>query len=88
MLEYLLNGRDPETGEAYTLGDLACESVLLMVAGSQSTSGALCATFFYLAHHPEALSKLRHEIHNTFPSPGDIHFHPENPLGTLPFLRA
>jgi cytochrome P450 len=88
MFEYLLNGRDPETGEAYTLGDLACESVLLMVAGSQSTSGALCATFFYLAHHPDVLSKLRHEIHNTFPSPGEIHFHPKSPLGTLPFLRA
>ncbi|KAJ5674973.1 uncharacterized protein N7477_004907 [Penicillium maclennaniae] len=88
MFEYLLNGRDPETGQSYTLGDLACESVLLMVAGSQSTSGALSATFFYLAHHPLALSKLRHEIHTTFPDPSKIHYIHSNPLGTLPYLRA
>ncbi|KAJ5117157.1 hypothetical protein N7448_004102 [Penicillium atrosanguineum] len=88
MFEYLLNGRDPETGQSYTIGDLACESVLLMVAGSQSTSGALSATFFYLAHHPSALSKSRHEIHNTFPHPSTIHYTHGNPLVTLPYLRA
>ncbi|KAJ5155287.1 hypothetical protein N7492_008090 [Penicillium capsulatum] len=88
MFEHLLNGRDPETGQGYPMGDLACESVLLMVAGSQSTSGGLAATLFYLAHHPEKLSKLRAEIRTTFTTESAIRYDGGSALMTLPYLRA
>ncbi|KAK2595801.1 hypothetical protein QQS21_006564 [Conoideocrella luteorostrata] len=88
MFEHLLNGQDPQTGESYSIGDLACESVLLMVAGSQSTSGGLAATFFYLSHHPSKLAKLRAEIHAAFDSEECIRYTSGNKLLTLPYLRA
>lgn len=88
MFEHLLKGRDPETGEGYSIGDLACESVLLMVAGSQSTSGGLAATFFYLAHQPAKLSKLRDEIHAAFATEDAIRYDPGGQLANLPYLRA
>lgn len=88
MFEHLLNGRDPETGQGYSMGDLACESVLLMVAGSQSTSGGLAATLFYLAHHPSKLSKLRSEVHTAFATEDTIRYEGGSALTTLPYLRA
>ncbi|KAL9109622.1 MAG: hypothetical protein Q9227_005802 [Pyrenula ochraceoflavens] len=90
MFYHLLNGRDPETGQGYTRGDLACESVLLVVAGSQSTSGALAAIFFYLAHNPGKLAHLRHELHSAFPIQDDIpiRYEPGGKLASLPYLRA
>ncbi|KAJ5668939.1 hypothetical protein N7462_010009 [Penicillium macrosclerotiorum] len=88
MFGHLLAGRDPETGEAYTVGDLACESVLLMVAGSQSTAGGLAATFFYLSHYPNKLARLRKELHCAFASEAAIRYDPAGTLATLPFLRA
>lgn len=78
VFHHLLNGRDPETGQAYSIADLACESVLLMVAGSQSTSGALAATIHYLVNRPETLARLQDEVRNAFP--GD--------QAQLPYLRA
>ncbi|KAJ5102990.1 hypothetical protein N7532_003519 [Penicillium argentinense] len=88
MFEHLLSGRDPETGESYSLGDLACENVLLMVAGSQSTAGALSAIFFYLAHHPGKLTRLRNEIHQAFDSENAIRYSADSKLSGLSYLRA
>ena len=88
MFHHLLNSHDPETGQSYQTGDLACESVLLIVAGSQSTSGALSATLFYLANNPDKLAKLRVEIHTAFPAECDIRYESGGILATLPYLRA
>lgn len=90
MFTHLLHGQDPETGEGYSTGDLACESVLLMVAGSQSTAGGLAAIFFYLAHHPAKLARLRAEIHGAFAREQDIRYeYASCALATLlPYLRA
>ena len=92
MFHHLLHGRDPETGQAYSTGDLACESVLLIVAGSQSTSGALAATLFYLAHprYRDKLRKLAHEVRGAFASAEDIRydFSPTGTLANLEYLRA
>ncbi|KAM5357277.1 hypothetical protein ACJZ2D_016436 [Fusarium nematophilum] len=88
MFGHLLSGRDPETGEGYSTGDLACESVLLLVAGSQSTAGGLSAVLFYLAHHPAKLARLRAEIHGSFVSQEEIRYSPEGKLASLPYLRA
>lgn len=88
MFHHLLNGIDPETGQAYSMGDLACESVLLMVAGSQSTSGALAATIHYLVNRPETLARLQEEVRNAFPGDQAIRYEPGDKLAQLPYLRA
>ncbi|KAL2284621.1 hypothetical protein FJTKL_08721 [Diaporthe vaccinii] len=88
MFHHLLNGRDPETGQAHSIADLACESVLLMVAGSQSTSGALAATIHYLVNRPETLARLQDEVRNAFPEDQTVRYEPGSQLAQLPYLRA
>lgn len=88
MFHHLLHGRDPETGKAYSTGDLACESVLLMVAGSQSTSGALAATIHYLVNRPETLARLQEEVRNAFPTGQAVRYEPGDTLAQLAYLRA
>lgn len=88
MFHHLLNGHDPETGQSYSTSDLACESVLLLVAGSQSTSGALAATIFYLVQNPTQLERLQEEIRSTFSSGEEIRYESGSKLAELPFLRA
>lgn len=90
MFQHLLNGRDSETGQGYTQGDLACETALLIIAGSQSTSGALGATLFYLANCPEKLARLRREIRDAFASEEEIRYEAggASKLANLPYLQA
>ena len=88
MFHHLLNGRDPETGQGYSIGDLTCESVLLIVAGSQSTSGALAATLFYLVNNLRQLKKLQDEVRGAFASENDIRYEAGSKLANLPYLRA
>ena len=88
MFYHLLNGRDPETGQGYSTGDLACESVLLMVAGSQSTSCGLSATLYYLANNPEQLATLVRDVRAAFASEHEIRYEPGGRLAALPYMRA
>jgi cytochrome P450 len=63
---HLLRARDPETGAGFSPNELWGESNLLIIAGSDTTSTAMAATFFYLTRSPAALAKLTDEIRNTF----------------------
>ncbi|RDW60060.1 putative cytochrome P450 67 [Coleophoma crateriformis] len=83
---YLLNARDPETGNGFTPPELWGESNLLIIAGSDTTSTALAAAFFYLVHNPAALGKLEHEIRSTFSDIEEIHSSPT--LNSCIYLRA
>ena len=83
---YLLNARDPETGKGFTTPELWGESNLLIVAGSDTTSTALAAAFFYLVHNPSKLGKVTKEVRTTFQNLEDIHSSP--PLNGCKYLRA
>ncbi|KAL3422894.1 cytochrome p450 family protein [Phlyctema vagabunda] len=83
---YLLNARDPETGKGFTPPELWGESNLLIIAGSDTTSTALAAAFFYLVHNPATLKKLTEEIRSTFSDLEDIHTSPA--LNSCAYLRA
>lgn len=85
MFHHLLKARDPETGESFSMGDLGAESVLLMIAGTHTTSVAIAATVFYLAKNKEKLKKATVEIRNAFSSTEDMDY---RQLATLPYLRA
>jgi cytochrome P450 len=63
---HLLNAKDPETGKGFSMDELWGESNLLIIAGSDTTSTAMAATFFYLTHNETALQKLCREIRETF----------------------
>lgn len=83
---YLLNARDPETGTGFSMSELWGESNLLIIAGSDTSSTALSAAFFYLVHNPSKLAKLTNEITSTFHNVEDIHSGPA--LNSCIYLRA
>ncbi|KAJ5420580.1 hypothetical protein N7465_003099 [Penicillium sp. CMV-2018d] len=62
----MMNTTDPKTGLAFSQKDLWLESMLLLAAGSDTTSTAMSGTFFYLAHHPDALGRLIREVRTSF----------------------
>ncbi|KAK8002683.1 hypothetical protein PG989_002402 [Apiospora arundinis] len=63
---YLLKARDPETGIGFTTPELWGESNLLIIAGSDTTSTAMAATFFYLVRNTMALQKATAEVRGVF----------------------
>jgi cytochrome P450 len=83
---YLLNAKDPETGKGFNNDELWGESNLFIIAGSDTTSTALAASFFYLVHNPNALKKASEEVRKTFASFDDI-VHGAD-LSSCTFLRA
>lgn len=85
MFHHLLKAKDPETGAGFSMGELGAESMLLMIAGTHTTSVALAATIFYLAKNKEKLHKATAEIRDTFSSVDNMEY---RQLATLPYLRA
>ncbi|KAJ8116848.1 hypothetical protein OPT61_g1828 [Boeremia exigua] len=83
---YLLNAKDAETGEGFTMNELWGESNLLIIAGSDTTSTAMSGTFFYLAHNPKVLEKLCKEIRETFSDVEEIVTSPK--LSSCSYLKA
>ncbi|KAF2761963.1 cytochrome P450 [Pseudovirgaria hyperparasitica] len=83
---HLLRATDPETGKGFSGPELWAESNLLIIAGSDTTSTALAATFFYLTHNPHALELLTSEVRTAFSSVDDIRIGAT--LSSLAFLRA
>lgn len=62
LLDMLLNVRYEDTGEAMDIKQLIDESLIIFVAGHETTANALAWTFYLLAQYPEAVAKLRQEF--------------------------
>jgi len=61
LLTMLLEARDAETGCGMNDQQLRDEVITLMVAGHETTSGALTWTLLLLSQHPEIEARLREE---------------------------
>ncbi|ETI28866.1 hypothetical protein G647_01318 [Cladophialophora carrionii CBS 160.54] len=83
---YLLRAKDPQTGETFLPKDLVGEAALLVGAGSDTSSTALSALFFYLTRNERALKKLEEEIRTAFTDVEEIKYSAR--LTNLPYLRA
>jgi len=83
---HLLQARDPETGAGFSMDELWGESNLLIIAGSDTTSTAIAATFFYLSRNPEALKKVQQEVRSVFKDEEEIVMGKE--LSGCTYLRA
>ncbi len=68
----LAAAKDPETGEGFTLNEIAAESTTLVVAGADTSSVAFAAMLFYLADNRNAYDRAAAEVRSKFQSPGDI----------------
>jgi cytochrome P450 len=82
----MLDVRDPETGQGFSAPELLSESMLLIVAGSDTTATALSTLFFYIIRNEHIFDKLVHEIRSTFSSLDSIRSSPE--LTSCVYLRA
>lgn len=83
---YLLNAKDPETGEGLSMKELWGEANVLMVAGSDTTSTSIVATLFYLVRHTEVMEKLKKEVRSSFTDVEQIVSGPQ--LNDLTYLKA
>ncbi|KAF2094506.1 cytochrome P450 [Rhizodiscina lignyota] len=83
---YLLNAKDPESGQGFAKGELWGESNTLIIAGSDTTSTTITSTIFYLLHNPIALATVQKEIREKFGSVEDIRAGPV--LNSCTYLRA
>ena len=73
MFHYIFQSKDPETGNmGYRHEELFCESDLLIIAGSDTTSTVFAAMFFYLTRNPRVYDKLMTEIRTTFTNAEEI----------------
>ncbi|KAL2132506.1 hypothetical protein VTI74DRAFT_3725 [Chaetomium olivicolor] len=68
----LAAAKDPETGEGFTLNEIAAESTTLIVAGADTSSVAFAAILFYLADNKEAYDRVAAEVRSKFRSREDI----------------
>ncbi|KAK2873922.1 hypothetical protein FQN49_001993 [Arthroderma sp. PD_2] len=86
LMHFLINARDPETGQGLSHIELDAESNLLMSAGSDTTATTLAGALFYLIHFPECLEKAATEVRSTFDHFEDIKG--GSKLNSLVYLRA
>ncbi|KAL1836124.1 hypothetical protein VTJ49DRAFT_5549 [Mycothermus thermophilus] len=82
----LAAAKDPETGEGFSLNEIAAESTTLIVAGADTSSVAFGAILFYLADNKEAYDKAAAEVRSKFRSRDDIVMGPT--LASCTYLYA
>lgn len=72
LLARMLNGKDPETGEALDDENIRYQIITFLIAGHETTSGLLSFALYFLVKHPEVLRKAYLEadrvLADSFPS--------------------
>lgn len=61
LLGIMLNVSHPETGECLSPLNIRYQILTFLVAGHETTSGALSFTLYYLSRHPECLAAAQRE---------------------------
>ncbi|MGV9669461.1 cytochrome P450 [Gordonia sp. NPDC003504] len=61
LLGIMLNVAHPETGEKLSMLNIRYQILTFLVAGHETTSGALSFTLYYLSQNPECLARARVE---------------------------
>ncbi|GLA42923.1 hypothetical protein AnigIFM63309_011658 [Aspergillus niger] len=84
LLNTLLNGRDPVTGEGMSDESIIDNVITFLVAGHETTSGLLSFTFYYLVQHPDILKKAQKEVDETV---GQAQISVQH-LAELPYIDA
>lgn len=85
IFSFLSDWRDPDTNEGLTPDQITSESVLLVIAGTDTSSTVMASTLFYLANNKEAYSKAREEVRERF---SGTTIHSGEKLNSCRYLRA
>ncbi|OGM43368.1 hypothetical protein ABOM_008724 [Aspergillus bombycis] len=86
VFSIMTTSRDQASNEGYTMKDLWTESMVLLGAGTDTTSTTMSALFFYILHHHDALSRVTAEVRGTFDHEDEIRAGPK--LNSCHFLQA
>ncbi|MFE3638485.1 cytochrome P450 [Streptomyces sp. NPDC059168] len=73
LLDRMLDTAHPETGERLSAENVRKQVITFLVAGHETTSGALSFALYYLARHPEVAARARAEVDRVWgdtPEPG------------------
>ncbi|MBV1947212.1 cytochrome P450 [Streptomyces sp. BV129] len=73
LLDRMLETAHPETGERLSAENVRKQVITFLVAGHETTSGALSFALYYLAEHPEIAARARAEVDRVWgdtPEPG------------------
>lgn len=62
LLNRMLNGRDPKTGEGLSDENIMNQMITFLIAGHETTSGLLSFTTYLLLKNPEALARARAQV--------------------------
>ncbi|MFM9928264.1 cytochrome P450 [Variovorax sp. H27-G14] len=62
LLDIMLSGRDPLTGEGLSDENIRYQLVTFLVAGHETTSGLLSFAIYLLLRHPDVLATARAEV--------------------------
>ncbi|GME65126.1 hypothetical protein Trco_000025 [Neofusicoccum parvum] len=84
LLNALLYGRDPKTGEGLSDNSIIDQMITFLVAGHETTSGLLSFAFFYMLDHPDTLKKAQQEVDQVVGNDAVTVEH----LGRLPYINA
>lgn len=86
VFSFLELAHDPQTKQNLDKQQARGEAVLLVVAGTDTTSTAIAATLFYLSKSPNSYQRLAMEIRSKFQSSADIRW--GSALNSCVYLRA
>ncbi|KAF2833493.1 NADPH-cytochrome P450 reductase-like protein [Ophiobolus disseminans] len=84
LLNGMLNGVDPKTGEKMTDDSVIDNMITFLIAGHETTSGLLSFTFYYLLKSPSAYEKAQAEVDEKIGKDSITVDH----LTKLPYLNA
>lgn len=62
LLDRMLEVAHPETGERLSAENIRRQVITFLVAGHETTSGALSFALYYLARHPDVLARAQEEV--------------------------
>ncbi|CAE6527638.1 unnamed protein product [Rhizoctonia solani] len=62
LLNAMLNGRDPQTGEGLSDENIQYQMLTFLIAGHETTSGMLSFAMMHIMKHPEVYAKIRQEV--------------------------
>ncbi|KAJ2857343.1 hypothetical protein J3B02_001062 [Coemansia erecta] len=86
ILQSFIDAEDPESKIQMTSGQVAAETIISMLAGSDTSSNTLSWTIHLLLMHPKYLSKVTSEVRKQFDPDHLITF--SEAKTRLPFLEA
>lgn len=83
LLDRMLTTAHPETGHRLDPVNIRQQIITFMIAGHETTSGALSFALYYLTCHPQALARAQAEVHMLWGQVDD----PEPTFTDIPKLR-